>query len=563
MADSTITVSGRTIIIYDDNNIDCLLYDEIYDPDNPESGKIFPSLYSRVMKKDGSLWYVSARNTDTYKVTLSPCSIEDTDEFDVKQISYGNDDFSLYFDNRVSPSKLMVDAKLIFFGNNLVEYTLSKQDESGNETIVSMYYDSTGTFVSNRVPMCALTATELTKRYPTNCHTTLPLVEGETVIMRVFNNLGNQVAQVTLFVRSAIVLNDLNTHTTPIVGLEFDSPQQVDADTVYIYEKQDIHALNIRPYLVYADGTTQYVDIDNASCFLYGDSDYIPSYPGFSQTLVLKYVLNRRETAGGNATTVNNVTFVTKSIKVTVVQKTDSYSVKLSVLPVYESDKWMLRWFAYTTDRDHCFDVTDYVEYIEDYEFDGTSEKWGHIQHVEVKANLQVPFNSSTEITVVQPLYITTWNPARLVKYTFKDSEETDTIYGTDSALQRRPIIHYDTSEQQFFIPTSVFGSWDEVLKSFWYPANAPFNPVDESIAPTPTYFTFRDSENGQMIVGGAIPSTSWDKAFTPLVGTGDLVGRTIVMEFLAESSDGTGLYKILYGVPVDVVAGTYNTEND
>lgn len=566
MADSTtITVSGRTIIVYDDNNIDCLLYDEIYDPDDPDSGKIFPSLYSRVMKKDGSLWYVSARNTDTYKVTLSPCSIADTSESDVKQISYGNDEFSLYFDNRVSPAKLMVDAKLIFFGNNLVEYTLSRAEDNGTETIVSMYYDSTGEFVSNRVPMCALTATEVTKRYPTNCHTTISLTEGETVILRVFNNLGNQVAQVTLFVRSAVVLNDLNTHTVPITGLEFESPQQVSSDEVYIYEKQDINTLNIRPYLVYADGTKQYVDIDNASCFIFGTSDYIPSFPGYAQTLVLKYLLNRKETVDSkSATTANNITFITKSIKVITVKKTDEYSVKLSVVPLYESGAWKLHWFAYTTNRDHCFEVTDYVTYNTGYEFDGSSDKWGTLQHVEVTADLQNAFASSTEVVVVQALYITVWNPNNYVRYSFRDTFETNVIYGTDSALQRRPIIYYDATLSQFFIPTSIFGSWEAILNSFWYPANAPYDPqAEETIAPTPTYFTFRDSSTGQLIVGGAIPSLSCNKPFTPLLGTGTLTGRTVIMEFLEESSETSGVYNILYGVPVDVVAGTYNDEDD
>lgn len=76
----TVTIDGHTIIIYNNRKPDSYLESDVYDPTNPSSGKYFPSLYSIVIKTDGSLWYVSARNEIDYSVTLTPCNIITADD---------------------------------------------------------------------------------------------------------------------------------------------------------------------------------------------------------------------------------------------------------------------------------------------------------------------------------------------------------------------------------------------------------------------------------------------------------------------------------------------------
>lgn len=119
----TVTIDGHTIIIYNNRKPDSYLESDVYDPTNPSSGKYFPSLYSIVIKTDGSLWYVSARNEIDYSVTLTPCNIITADDVETaaKIVSYGNDKYCLYMDTRVSPYKLIVDAKVLFYGNSLKE----------------------------------------------------------------------------------------------------------------------------------------------------------------------------------------------------------------------------------------------------------------------------------------------------------------------------------------------------------------------------------------------------------------------------------------------------------
>lgn len=565
---SIATVEGKTILIYNERNIDDLLFDEIYDPDNPTgSGNIFPSLFSRVMKSDGSLWYVSSQDVDRYKSYISPCRIPNQSELDgetdtIQTVSYGNDEFYLYVDNKIKPYGLRPDAKLIFFGNDITEYILQRSLNDGTKEVVSMYFDSTGNFVSNRIPLIVESVAGTTGIRPSNCHTTLTLVEGEAVDLLLFDNKGNQVSQQKLYVRDTISLNDLNSSGIPITGLEFESPQMSNADECYIFEKQDISHLNIQPYLVYADGARIAINIDNQKCFLLGADEYVPSYPGYSQTVIIKYFLNRKELAL-TPEIVDSARFITKDIKIVTVMNTEQYSVKLSVIPVWRSNlnKWELRWFAYTGDRDHMYDVTDQVTYAEDKDFKGTVDYYGKMQNIEIRYNLQSIFNVTDELIGIQTFWITVWNPNAYVKYTFKEDAEGKVVYGSDSSLSRRPIIHYDSKLDMYFIPTSIFGNWDAVVESFYRKANPPFNIDSESVAPTPTHFNIRDVDNGQMLISSPIPGNTFDQAWPITFGATKLVNRNVVVEFLRSDVSGNGAFEILYGVPVDVTTGEYNTE--
>lgn len=554
------TPSG--LIIYNNRKADVYRKDEIYDPENPQSGKYFPSLNSIIID-NGSLWYVVARNEVTYAVTLAPCSFITKEEDEVQIISYGNDNFCIYQDERTNPHKLVVDAKLLFYGNNLAEYTLHRVTSSNKEEIISVYLDNTDSFVSNRIPLVSISEEYPSYKYPTNCHTTHDLVEGEPVILRVYNNLGNLVAELTCFVRNAVWLNDLSSHTNPIVKLDAECLQTL-GDAFFIYAKQDPSHLNIKPYLMYADGTKVYIDVDNVQCFLYGLEDYIPSFPGHSQKLILKYFLNYRE-ASINSTTTDQVRFLTCEKDLIVVNNTNSFDCKVSIIPMYNSalQKWELRFFAYTENRDAVYGITDKVTFDEEFPFVGTNEKWGVEQHIEILYDLQSIFNSDDPMPGAQSFWITVWDPVnRYVRYTFKDSESSVIVYGTDSSILRKPIIHYDETIDMYFIPTSVFQNKEAVIEAFYTMASPPIFTKIEGEAPTPTHFTIRDASNGQMLIGGLIPITEYGQAWNTIIGTPKLAGRTVIVEFEQEVN---GVFNILYGVPVDVVNSPtgYNTETN
>lgn len=555
-----VNTGGKTIILYNNRKPDAYGIEDIYDPEDPQSGKYFPSLYSLVVDTTGRLYYVSARDTANYSVTLTPCSYVSTDEEnEVTIISYGNDKFCLYIDTRTDPHRLVVDAKFLVYGNNLVEYALYKTDLSGAEQCISQYYDAAGNFVSNRIPLQSISESYPSYKFPTNCHTTYDLVEGDPVVLRAYNNIGNLSAEITLYVRNAQWLNDLASHTNPIVSLNAEALQMM-GDDFFLYEKQDVSHLNIQPYLLYVDGSRQDVNVDNQRCFIYGLDDVESSYPGRSQTIIIKYFLNYKETT--TVSTSDERRFLTCTKKIVIVDNENDYTVKLSCIPIWSStyNQWQLYWFAYTDDRQGVYDVTALVKYNENYPFDGTSASFGKEQRVVVEYDLQSIFQTDDPITGVQTLYLTLWDNQKYERYTFRDSKDDSFIYGVDGSITRRPVIHYDETIEQYFIPTSIFENVDAVIESFYTLARPPYNPSVETVAPTPTHFTVRDAQNGRQIIGGPIPLTEYGQCWPTIVGVTIQPGQTVLVEFLYQDSDNS--YAILYGVPVDVYAGTFNTEN-
>lgn len=554
----SVTIDGNTIIIYNNRKPDSYLESDIFDPNNPSSGKYFPSLYSIVIKPDGSLWYVSARNEYTYAVTLTACNIVTAEDAETaaKIVSYGNDKYCLYMDTRVSPYKLIVDAKVLFYGNSLKEYTLTVANEDGENSIISMYLDSTDKFVSDRIPMTSISPDLKAYKFPTNCHTTANLTEGDVVTLTVYNNLGNVAATLNLYVRNAIWLNDLNSWTNPIVEFGV-SCLQTRGNEFYIKERQDPSHLNIVPYLIYADGSKVDVNIDNTQCFMYGLDDFLPSYPGYSQTLVFKYFLGKNETALGTTEK-----FLVCSKELVVVKERSSYSFKVSVIPLYNTtlSKWYLKFFLYTDERDACYDLTDYVKYDKDFTFDGSYDKWGIEQHVVIDYDVSKVLNLNEEVPGSQGFWITVWDPKSYERYTFRDAADSDIIYGVDGSVTRRPVLHYDRTLDIYYIPTSVFHNKEAVIESFYTLARPFYDTRTESVAPTPTHFVIRDSQNGQQLISSPVDLTDFGKAMN-FVGTDRLPsGGTVIVEFLELIKD---TYVVLYGVPVDVYVGTYNTENN
>lgn len=565
MSDTTnntaVTATGRTVIMFNNRKPDAYGIEDIYDPDNPSSGKYVPSLRSLAVDNQGGLYYVSAQDPSTLKSTLMPCTFvttEDSGNEVVTIVSYGNDKFCLYVDTRTSPYKLVVDAKLLLYGNNLVEYALYATGEDGQEICISQYYDSTGTFISNRIPLQSINETYPAYKYPTNCHCTTNLVEGDPVILRAYNNIGNLAAEITVYARNAYWLNDLLSGVNPITKLDATCLQML-GDDFFLYEKQDVSHLNIQPYLTYADGTRQNIPVDNTQCFIYGLDDIIPSYPGRSQTIIIKYFLNHKETTTHQT---DERRFLTCTKKVVVVNNHNDYTVKLTPIPLWDTDHktWKLRFFAYTDDRTAVYDVTDLVRINEDYPFDGTTASFGKEQRIVLDYDLQSIFDSDDSISGAQSLFITLWDHQKYERYTYRDTKDDTFIFGVDGSITRRPVIHYDETISQYFIPTSVFANKEAVIESFYTLARPPYDPQHETVAPTPTHFTVRDVYSGRQLIGGPIPLDSYGQCWPMVIGTSVTVGQTVLVEFLED--EGEGNYAILFGVPVDIYAGTYNTEN-
>ena len=258
---------------------DSLYLYQLYDPDvdGPwveDNGRVIPHPGSLVIDQaNGNLYYVVSVD-NRGKSTLAPCRlvVNDDETVTVKILSYGNDKFYLYYDDRVKPTKLNIDGKLIVFGSSLVEYRLvrstSNSAEHNDKEVISRYVDSNDQIRGERIPLTDISNMSGAKQL-TNCHTLVELQEGDVIEAEIFDNLGILSVTVELWVKRATILNDLSDSTSVIVNFDATSNQMMGTD-FYIYQRQDPKHLDITPRLEYIDGTVEDVVVNNKDCFLYG-----------------------------------------------------------------------------------------------------------------------------------------------------------------------------------------------------------------------------------------------------------------------------------------------------
>lgn len=540
----------------------------IYDPDrdgewHPNSGKIIPQLKSIAVSLIGvdvfKLEVVSAIHPKTHKATFSPVgTVSSGEEIEQTRIlSYGNDRWYLRYDDRLEATKIMVDSALPILGVENSYYKLIRVLESEEREIISAYIDSEDNFVSDRIPLTTVHVDHPGVKLGTDCHTYAKLSDGEIIELEVYNVRGTLTMQVKLIVMRATLDNDLNNQSNPIVEFNAEA-SQMNGDDFYIDQRQDPSHLNITPYVIYADGSREIIPIDvvngvtkttrgkNAHCFLYGLENFHPSFPGNVQPITLKFYLNRRQQSPiVQDDGVERFLSCHKNIR--VIPNDSTYGLKLSPVPIFNNstNSWELRLFVYTERRDTVEDITRMVTITG---FNGG--KYYDPQNVKLSFDLQDYFGESLISRYVQNLWIKLFPPTDFMKYVYKETEESEHIFGMESVHFKRPVIHYDKDLRQYFIPTSIFPDKEAFLKEFYYQANPLVVSTDTYDPTVPTHFTLRDVTSGQVLLSAPIELDKYNKAWNVVDEDPEFIlGRTVIVEFLEFLN---GKYSIIHGVPVE-----------
>lgn len=537
--------------LFQDSRPDIIHLSDLYDPD-AGTGTIIPTVGSLIIGENGAIYYVEFVHPQTKKSTLGTprfISTEGDSDYGTSIIDYNNSRFHIFYDTRVSPTKLNIDSLLVIFGIRNSEYRLKRIDPATNkEQIISTYYDSDGTYKGDRVPLKSIEGSNGAK-YCRNCHTLVSLTDNEQIDMEIFDHAGVLSATVTLFTKKAVILNDYDP--TPII-VDFQiTGAQIRDDAFYLYGKQDVSALMITPQITYNTGQTEQILIDDEVCFLYGTEDLISSYPGLRQTVMCKYFL-RSDQLAEDAIDNGRGRFVVAEKDIIVLPNTTSFGVKISVIPIWNTgtNRYALKYFLYTTDRDGVFDVTDRVELLTDY----SGSDFDREQHLTYKLDLQELFDLDEDSNHVQ----STWLRLKpfhynIERYVIKDSKDDKYAYGVDNSTYRRPVIHYDQDINKYFFPTSVFNNKEAFIESTYTRARPLYDSMNEIEPPEPTHFTIRDPETTNTIITAPIPIDEFKQAWSAIVSgepSSTLVNKTLIVEFLYQITD---TYHIIYGVPVDV----------
>jgi hypothetical protein len=563
-------MADKPLYLFEDRKIDIIQLEQLYDPDlhqvitSPDDatkiGLIVPTVRTIVIGPGPKFtkYDVIEVNPDTFKSTLQKWTIEASYIDETYFINYGNDQFCLFFDDRVKPVQLLVDGKFMVFGEANTEYKLKRVNPATQvKETISIYLDSDGNYVSDRIPLRSVTHPMPSGwKICTNCHTLLhptELLEGDLITLEIYNNLGELTATFILVTRRSVPLNDLYPELNPIVGFDA-TALQMKGDTFVLYEKQDERHLGIQPYLTFADGMIENITIDNEHCFLYGFEDFIPSFPGLTRKLLIKYFLDHRQQSA-LAQTDRKTRYLSVEKDLIIIPNESSLGMKISIIPLWDNvdKKWVLRFLSYTERQDQVYDVTQYVTM--ELPFDGT--KYNEIQHIQYSIPLQQVFGVLTNDVYRQGTWIVVFLPTEYQKYIFKDSPNSNLVYGIEASGIRRPVLHYDTNIEKYFIPTSIFKNHYAFLEAFYYAGNPPYNLNNTTQPITPDYFTVRDLNSLSTVIATPIETEQYYQSWNiiPSINHGRLVNSTVMVEFLKKVGDE---YKIIYGAPVEVSIGSY-----
>lgn len=539
----------------------------IYDPTwedpsyaNYQGQKIVPAVGSIVQDSDLTPLWVISIDQITYVPTYTAVPLSTQNDNVVSMLNWGNAVLRLYIDYRNAPYPVTPDSKCIFIGKSPRFYTLSRYPNTAQETIISQYYDQSGKLSSHMVPLKALDETN-SSWYLQRSHINQLLDDNEEILVKVYNEDGVEVYTALLFAKESAVINESVVYAPTIIGMTVSATQRLANGDFYLYETQDFASLGFQVTLVYDDGTTYQVPIDDVKCVLYGEEDFISSFSGLRQFVTIKYYRSEHEAIDPSLADATG-SMISAKVPVTVIPNTLGVTTKITVIPSYNAStaRYILRYYMYFADGRAAIDITGNISIISGT-IGTTSANFGQWQSyvVGVDMNQVDPTNFPTSTLYQQNIVIQFAPPTSLVRWQIRDSATSQYIYGQDNSTTRRPSVRFDRTLGQAFIPSYVFGNLQAFTKSFYTQASPPYDPSVELIPQAPTHFLLRDALTGNMIITAPLPMASFNQPFNILNDkTGLYIGATVIVEFLNVIS--STVKRTLYGVPVEMTAGSYIT---
>lgn len=534
--------------------------EQIYDPTYADPSyaaytaqKIVPQIGSLVQDADETpLWVISVDPT-TFIPTYSVVPVTTENDNVISMLDYGNSLLRLYIDRRALPYPITVDSKCVFLGKSPRFYTLSRLPGTPNESVISQYFDSTGTMVSYMVPLVALDSTNSSWYLP-RCATSHMLVDNEEIRVKIFDEAGTEVYSALLFVKQSEVINEDVLYTNPIVSMTISGTQRLVNGDFYLYEKQDFASLGLTATIGYTDGTTVEVPVDDIKCIMYGHNDFISSFAGLRQSITVKYFRSINESISPSISDPTGE-MISVTVPVTVVPNTLGITSKIVPLPTYNHSlaRYIVRYYMYFSDGRHHVDVSAYVT-VPPGAVDTTPTHFGQTQSYQISVDMHLvdPSRYPVTTTYTQNITVNFGPPTNLVKWWFSDSATSPFIYGQDNNSTRRPVMRYDSALNKYFIPSNIFANSAAFVNSFYTMASPPYDPQINQIPVQPDSFIVRDLTTGITLTAGVILNAVYDVAFNlieDIAGTHN--NSLVVVEFLHGAD-------VLFGVPVDVTSGTY-----
>lgn len=428
-------------------------------------------------------------------------------------VSTTDDDNRLYIDTTKTPYEINVDPSVCWGGSELsyVKVFLGTDIEGGNSKIISMHLDSSGSLLSENIPLETVAITDIkqhTFKKMMTGHSNTLLVTGEIVTVVVYNKLHKPVKIKQLCVRETGYIKHGNVGQRKVASIELQS-QYLDSANNSLLRVPLRLSLRDVPMLAvvrYDNGDARELSVNTGQVSLDGIEAVQLSYAGQRTTLNLTYSLGPDEVATNVFGDEGNY-FVQKTYELEGIPNDGEYNVKLFVVPTWDKtyNKWRLEYYLYTLDRNQRYHVTPYVSLSSGSDsFDGTNYR--ETQWLTLIINLEDINDSALKpFTYTQKVGVTLLRNglSNQTSWTINYNESNSNVFGANLEAYVNYVSH---REWELDISNSFTNNTD-FLEALYYACEPMYDIRNESIAPIPTDIAI--TLGGQRKV---IPFTQWDE---------------------------------------------------
>lgn len=479
---------------------------EIYaGPSGPIAACFVPNVNDGVWDWNNGLSRVTFVDPITHESTLEPHSFTNLNGGVVQEdvlLSSGpnrvSESYRAYIDTSVTPYRLGLDSRLFSYTNTATYCKVFQGTDIGpTGHVISAMFNNLGVFISENIPLVTVAMQDVTNldiKAPPEAWSMEALNDGDIVTV-VFYTATNAVISVSrLIVMRSNFIHKVDNTRRYITGIELLSPYLSPTDT-HLLEypvNMTVQSGSLLGRLTYNDATYEDLPIDGTRFVLTGLNRYIATEAGNHADLTLVYNLQPNEYAMGVSAPVPN-RFIKQHYRLTTVQADGAYTVKLFVVPYWDTltSRWKLDYYLYDLDRETKILATPHVEAaIASATFNGSLlNAW---QFLSVAVNLNDVDNAYLSYRYVLNFAIqlknggtnTTADEYYLLEYT------SGSTFGSGIKAISSPDL-INASQKRLDISQNLTQVSDWLNRVYW-PLKPIYSPTVEVNAPAPTHVIVR-----------------------------------------------------------------------
>jgi len=339
------------------------------------TGRAVPNVGDMAWDRLTGFWIVTVVNED-YTSELEPWSDPTSDldtsvEDGLLGLSGGHQTemFRCYINYDVVPARMGVDSSLVTHDSSVVSYAIFVGTDLSNEdAIISAWFNASGEFVSNKIPMELVSTDEyqnVTTKHPVIGYTTRDVTDGEKVVFVGYSATGGIVKVQPLIVMQTNYIPDYATAPKQVdsIGLECEFLSATDDRMLEVPNNVNLDGILMRGVVNYADGTSLRIAIDGNKFAILGLTNFNVMIPDATREIVLKYYFGEGETTSSLVVAPDGAS-IQQPYTVKAIQAEGAYNCKIFTFPrwISEAEGYTLEHYLYMIDRNAFYYITPYVQ---------------------------------------------------------------------------------------------------------------------------------------------------------------------------------------------------------